>query len=234
MNLKLISAVLICAWAVSCSTTLNLKNAGSNEQLKAENSLAKKRLTLLQRENAVFKDENLQHKKEIEDSRARIEKLNADIESLKNKYQKDISLRDSQYQNLMQKNAIQEKESSRKILELTQLNQKIETDMGNSIKLLHEENSKLKETFNRDRENMRNESTKKEFALLKEMEELKKFIAARDAEITSIKTAQKELSIKLEDASKELRVKDDAIKKLDGEIKDLKEKIKPAEEKTNK
>jgi chromosome segregation ATPase len=217
--------ILACAGLCACASSGRSGNGPATEQLRAENSLIKKRLILAERENAVLKDENLQCKSDNRQLAARIEKLTADIAALDERYRKDIALRENQYQALQQKNAVLSKESSEKIRELSELNRAIESRLGGEIARINEEMRRLQESFTKERETVRNENTRRELALAREIESLKKLAEGREAEAASLKTALSALEQRFEERSKEAEAKERELKNRDLEIRQLREKI---------
>ncbi|HDP80762.1 MAG TPA: hypothetical protein ENN21_07960, partial [Spirochaetes bacterium] len=155
--------IILCFLFLSCATTNGVKSREYNERLKAENSLMKKRLALLERENDVLKTENLQYKKNLQQLEAQVEKLRADLASLTEKYTKDIALHEAGRRNLEEKNAILEKESTEKIQELTRLNRELEKKLGDELKRLNEQMALQAAGFNKEREAFKTESARREF-----------------------------------------------------------------------
>ncbi len=223
MGVKL--AVLACVGMLACSSSGKNGTAPLAEQLRAENSLVKKRLVLAERENAVVKDENLQCKSDGRQLAARVEKLTADIAALEDRYRKDIALRESQYQTLQQKNAVLSKESSEKIRELSELNRSTESKLGGEIARLNDEIRKLQESFTKERETVRNDNAKRELSLSREIEALKQLVADKEAEAASHKTALAAFERRFEEKSKEAETKEIELKNREQDIRHLKEKI---------
>ncbi len=222
------------AVALSCATMDTGKQKEYGERLRAENSLMKKRLVLLERENGVLKQENLQYKKDLQQLGARFEKLEADLASLNEKYRTDIALRDAQNRNLAQKNAILEKESSEKIKELTAVNKEMETRLSAEIRSLNEQMARQKEAFNKEREALKQESAKKEFELSTEIGALKKNLAGRETEVAALKTLQSEAAVKIQEAARLAGEAKKAKDAADAEIAALKEKNADAARKLQK
>ncbi|MFH0974375.1 MAG: hypothetical protein V1874_01170 [Spirochaetota bacterium] len=234
MYKKIFLFFIVCS--LSCTTINVSKYQDLNEQLRAENSLMKNRLALLQRENSVLKEENLQTKKEVQQLNAKIEKLASDMHSSKDKYQKDITLRESQYKNLEMKAEKMGKESAAKIHELATLNKNIETKLTFEIKQLNNAIKIQQDAFSKEREILRNENLQKELALSRQIEELKKIMLEKESDIASLKIGNSELSVKIHESGKSLADKEKAMQVLEKEYTNLKEKIKSAEsapDKTN-
>jgi len=226
MQIKKFVIITIIVSILSCETVNGSRYQDLNEQLRAENSLMKNRLTLLQRENSILEDENFQKKKEIQQLNSKVEKLTSDLLSFKDKYQKDIALRETQYNNLEKKYSIMEKESLARIQDLTALNKNMETKLTLEIKQLNNTIKNLQDAFSKEREIMRNERMQKELAMSRQIEELKKSIDGKEGEIASQKTSLSELSLKLKEGEKSINEKEKAMLNLENENTYLKEKIK--------
>lgn len=215
----------LCACACACASQPKTAGMPGTEQLRAENSLIKKRLILAERENAVLKDENLQCKNDNRQLSARIEKLGADIAALDERYKKDIALRDSQNQALQQKNAVLAKESSEKIRELSELNRATESRLGGEISRLNDELRTLQESYTKEREAVRNENAQRELALSREIESLKRLAAGREAEAASLRTALSVIEQRCEEITKVAENRERELKEREGELQKLRERI---------
>lgn len=221
MKLSVIMALCACA----CASRPKTDGMPVTEQLRAENSLIKKRLILAERENAVLKDENLQCKNDNRQLCARIEKLGADIALLDERYKKDIALRESQNQALQQKNAVLAKESSEKIRELSELYRATESRLGEEISRLNEELRKLQVSYAREREAVRNENAQRELALSREIESIKRFAAGKEAEADVLKTALSALERRCEEITKVADTRERELNEREGELQKLRERI---------
>ncbi|HSV96119.1 MAG TPA: hypothetical protein VLM75_04195 [Spirochaetota bacterium] len=217
-------AVLACIGMCACASSGKTGTAPGTEQLRAENILIKKRLVLVERENAVLKDENLQFKSDVRQLAARVEKLTADIAAREDRYRKDIALKESQHQALQQQNAVLSKESSEKIRELMELNGATESRLSGEIAGLNDEMRKLQESFSKEREAVRNDNAKRELALSREIEALKKLAVVKEAEAASLKTALASLEQRFEEKWKDSEAKERELRNREQEIRHLKEK----------
>ncbi len=209
---------------LSCGT-FNGSRDDLKERLRAENSLMKSRLALLQRENSVLKDENIQAKKEIQQLNAKIEKLNSDMLSSRERYEKDAALRENQYNSLETRYYMMEKETSAKIQELTVSNKNMETKFTLEIKQLYNNIKNQQDAFSKEREIIRNDRIQKETAMMKQIEELKNLLTDKENIIESQKTSLGELSIKLKESEKINSKTEKTLSNLEKENASLKEKL---------
>ena len=174
---RILLGAILCSLVISCSTAGNKKCLEINKQLTSENRVLRNQITLLQRENGVFKYENIQYKRNLEKKIAEAEKLESEIGFIKVKSEKDISLWKEKYKNISKKNKILEKESSEKIRELTELNQQLEHKLSEEIKELTGSLRKKDEEFGVERENLKKVSAEMDFIRLKEIEDVKKNVS---------------------------------------------------------
>lgn len=219
MNGKLTAALFLAAAAFASCSTINVgRYADLNEHLKAENSLVKKRLTLIERENSIYKSENIQYKMDLAQQTAKSEKREGELRSLEDKYRKDVALWEGRHRNLLEKNAILEKESSEKLKELTELNRNLEARLSGEIKRLNEETKRREDAWGKERETMKKESAQREFALAKELEELKKSAAEKEKEISSLKVKKGEILVQMDQVKKEREQAEAVIRKLEASM----------------
>ncbi len=215
---KILFFLIAVSVGMSCSTGGNRKCLEINKQLTSENRLLRNKISLLRRENSVFKYENIQYKKDLENRTAEVEKLASEIESIKKKFEGDVSLWKQKYKNLAEKNRILEKESSEKIRELTELNHQLEQGFSEDIKKLTESLRKKDEDFGVEREQLKKISAENEFKRLKEIEDVKNEISVLEKEKAEVKIKIHELSLKLENALREVEEKNVIIRELKKEI----------------
>lgn len=226
----LIGALLL---VVSCKTLTTSECQRLNEQLNSENRLLNRKVTMVTRQNSVYVEENLIYKRNLDQKSAQYEKLRGDMESLERKLRGDIALLEGRYKNLQEKNRILEAQSSEKIKELTELNKQVEMKLGGEIAALHAAAKKSAEDFSRQREQMMLLAAQKEFDHSKQAEELKKAVAARETEISELKTVNVDLSMKTAEAKKALDAAGVSMKNLEADVAKLRAGLAAAEKERN-
>ncbi len=127
--------------SLSCMTMSVPDSSPAGEILASENRILNKRVTMLSRQNSICVEENLICRKNLDNKNAQYGKLKSDMDSMEKKLLGDISLLEGKYSNLMEKNAILEKESSEKLRELSALAKQIEKKLGEEIAGLERDNS---------------------------------------------------------------------------------------------
>lgn len=214
---------------LSCKTITTSETQRLNEQLNSENRLLNKKITLITRQNSVYVEENLIYKRSLDQKTAQYEKLRGDMESLERKLKGDIALLEGRYQNLQEKNRILEAQSSEKIRELTELNKQVEIKLGGEIAALNAAVKKNAEEFGRQKEQIMLQAAQKDFEHSKQSEELKKNIAAREAEASDLKTKNAELTMKLAEMKKSLDDAAASMRNLELDISKLRAGLAAAE-----
>jgi len=206
----------------SCTSVNITPDVNLNEQIKAENRIMKKNLTLAVRENSVLKDENIQYKGENSRLNARVKLLESEIESVKKKYDHDIALLNEKYESLNKKNIILGEESSSKIQELSALNKSIEEKMTGEITKLNEIIRKQEEKFNNDRASIETAFSSKELEYQKQLAQIKKDLLTSTMEMESLKSKLAESEANLADAKADIqrreKLSNDLVKKIESLI----------------
>jgi chromosome segregation ATPase len=205
----------------SCSSMTKSKCLELNDNLTSENTLMKKKITLMEREGGVLKEENLLYKRDLQQRMAEVEHLVNEIKSLKDKYDNDTALWNSRYLNIVDKNKILEKESSEKIREMSELNRQLEVKLGDDIKRLTGEMAARVKASAKEIELIKSQFAAREFTLLKEIEEFKKQISSRDAEIASLKSKNSEQSLAIAVSKEKIDELNRILTKLDVDFKAL-------------
>ncbi len=209
--------IILCAMLLlllSCTSVKITSEGGANEQIKAENRIMKKNLTLALRENSVLKDENILYKGDNSRLNTRIKLLESEMGSLQKKYEQDIALLNEKYENLNKKNIILEQESSFKLQELTSINKALEQKMTGEITQLNENIRKQEEAFNRERAGIETAFLKKELEYQKQLTLLKKEILTATVEMESLKTKLAESESNLSAVKSEIIRKDELNREL--------------------
>ena len=199
----------------------NSKSASVDEWLKSEHSLIKKRSTFLERENSVLAKENVDHMEEIEQLKAKIALLQSEVGAWKTKYLQETEALTAELRALVEQKASLENESGQRIQELEAIHDSERQRYEAELETLNEQLHRQREAFNLERENMRNETAKKQAALDQRIEGLGKDLASRDAMIESLRTLNEDLSRKFENSLKEVGEKALSLQLLKEEIQKL-------------
>ena len=228
---KILSISLTFTIVLAMCVVMNTFSAEKlDDWLKADYNQMKKRVIHLERENSVLANENEQYKKDISSMLDTINNLTQERDALKNKYADDVERLNSQVKQLTEQKAQVEREGTQKVQELTQLNRDAEMKYGNEIKQLNAEMARQRDLFDQERKTIRAEVAQKEAACAQQIEQLKKDLVQRDTTITSLKTTQSEQSRKLDEALKALDTKNKSVQLLEGQVNDLKGKLKALDE----
>ncbi len=218
LNICLTSLFLL--FSLSCSVVVkDGKQQPFTNQFLAENSMMKKRLPLIERENEVLKKENEQHWRKIQDLESQRRQLDLELASLGEKYINEKTLGDqeiSSLQEIIQKN---KEENSKNIDTLISQNKEIEAKLAGESHALKEQLITQKDSFNKEREQIQQEKAKRELEWSSELGLLKKKLGPMEKQISSLKLAINEISIQLGAAtslSEELRKsRDESLAELD-------------------
>lgn len=202
LSVLLVYAVLSApVFVISCSGLSKENGPSFDSQLSAENSMMKKRLPLIERENDVLKKENQQHRATIFDLESQIQRLNLELTALREKYTNDMAgaaEQISSLQDAMQKN---QSDNAEKIEALDALNKSLEKKLNREIHNLNEKMTRQKAAFDRERTQINAEHAKKQSNLTSQLERLQKTIEPKDLEISSLKRAIAEISVQLGEAT---------------------------------
>lgn len=225
------SAVLLVLISVSSCTGLVKKNEQSfNSQISAENSMMKKRLPLIERENDVLKKENLQLRDAVKDLVSQVQGLGLELATLKEKYAHEIAGAAEQINSLHETIQKIENDNAEKIESLAASTKALESKLNGKIHSLKKKMTLQKTAFDQERAKMIQEHEKKQSSLTARLDSLKKTIEPKELEISSLKAAIAEISIQLGEAtasSKALKKsRDEAQTELDAARKINAELIK--------
>jgi chromosome segregation ATPase len=165
----------------------------SDNQLLAENSMMKKRLPMVERENDVLKKENRQYRIKAQELEAQNKKLSQELEKITN----DIAIGEEEINYLHELVQRIEKENSESIEELLSRNKILEANFVREIHALNEQISKQKAVFVKEREQILQESAKRDLSQANEINALKKELEPKESQILSYKLAINEISVQL-------------------------------------
>jgi hypothetical protein len=168
-----------------------------DNQLFAENSMMKKRLPMVERENDVLKKENRQHRLKVQELEDQNKKLSLELSSLNEKYINDMAIGEEEIDYLHELVQRIEKENSESIEELISRNKILEANFVREIHALKEQISKQKAVFVKEREQILEESAKRDLSKSIEINTLKRELEPKESQILSYKLAINEISLQL-------------------------------------
>ena len=157
-------------------------------------------------------------KEEIEQLKATVALLQSEVGGWKAKYLQETDSLAAELRDLLEQKASLENTSAETIQELEAIQDSERRRSEAEIETLNEQLHQQRETFNLERETMRNEAAKKQAFLAQRIEDLGKDLASRDAVIESLRTLNEELSRKFEESLKELGEKAHSMRLLQEEI----------------
>lgn len=206
----------------SCGNLAASPAMGSvDEWLRSENSLMKKRITSLERENAVLAKENTDQLKMLRNLQAKILALQSEVGDWKVKYLGETETLSGELRDLQEAKASLEEESAEKMQELEAVHESDRRRYEAEIEMLNQQLSRQTEAFDRERESIRSETVKEKGDLARRIEDLGKDIASRDALIESLRNLNEDLSRKYENSLKEIGEKTRSLQILQEEIQRL-------------
>jgi len=207
-----------------CVTTAPQAPAQNRDRdyVMAENSQMKKRLSLVERENDVLNQENLHYKRKLQQTTASNEKLSADLASLNEKYGMDMAQSEEQISNLTDKYNRLEAESTHKINELTASYAALELKRNQEVKELNHQIVSQKNAFSLERDQLKQESAKREFDLSEQIAGLKKNIKDQEMQIATLKNSNGEMAQKIDDLSARLAASQSANQQIESELAAIK------------
>ena len=199
--LKMGIALFLLVLCVACTTAVKTDDPFSNGRLLAENSVLKKRLPLVERENDVLSKENSQYRSKIRELESRIRQLDLELTALNGKYSDDMAVSAEAIRRLQQTIESKEKESTATIEQMQALNAVTEKKRTQEVRALNDQIASQKENFNREREHIILENAQRAALLSDELEDLKKTIKNKELELSSYKLAIGEISTRLGEAT---------------------------------
>lgn len=190
--LILISYCVIITICIGCVSFKNGINRADPDKVTAENVLLKRQVTLLERDNQIYKSENLDYSRKLKEKEAALEKSEANAVAQQDYYNRQLDILKKQYEELAARSAILSNESSNKIRELTELNNATEGRLNVEIKRLNDLVRSREENYNREREEL-----KKDIALREHnyQTEVDKAVADRNNAIAVIEDYKKNMEI---------------------------------------
>ncbi|MGB3222619.1 MAG: hypothetical protein WBB23_07440 [Desulforhopalus sp.] len=188
---------LVSFFALSCTATMKEGVQPFDNQVLAENSMMKKRLPMVERESDVLKKENRQYRMKVQELETQNKKLSLELTSLDEKYINDMTIGEEEITYLHELVQRIEKESSERIEEIISRNKILEENFSRESHALKEEISKQKALFAKEREQISQESAKRELSQNIVINTLKKELDSKESLILSYKLAINEISVQL-------------------------------------
>jgi len=191
--LNICAVSLVALLSLSCTATMKDGMQPSDNQLLAENSMMKKRLPLVERESDVLKKENRQYRMKVQELEEKNKQLNLELE----KYTNDVAIGEEEINYLHELIQRIEKENSEKIEELISHKKVLEAKLARETHALKEEIATQKSAFVKEREQILQESAKRDLSKNLEINSLKKELEPKESQISSYKLAINEISLQL-------------------------------------
>jgi chromosome segregation ATPase len=217
LNICALSCVMLLL--LSCAATVQEGNQSFNGRLLAENSMMKKRLPLIERENDVLKKENQQHIDRIQELETANRQLGLELISLQENLANDKAMSNQEIGRLQDNLQQMEQENSETITALKSQSRNLEAKLTRGIEALNEQLVKQKAAFLKERDQLGQDHAKRELELSTQLAVLKKKLEPKEEEIASLKLAISEISIQLGAAttlSESLRkARDESLAKLE-------------------
>ena len=186
---------------VACTAAVKADDPFSNGRLLAENSVLKKRVPLIERENDVLGKENSQYRSKIKELESRIKQLELELTALNAKYANDMAAGAETIRSLQQLIENMGKENVARIEGLQAQNALLEQKRLQEARTFRERMARQKEASDRDREQLVMENEQRTSKLADEIDELKKTLKNRALELSSYKLAIGEISARLGEAT---------------------------------
>lgn len=191
---------------VLCGCNAFARRERSAEQIAAEAALLGKKSTLLERENQILREENLALTRDAELYRSEQQKKQAELTAERDRLAAQLKSAESTIANLNEKITILESESGGKIKQLVALNEQLSKKAADDTRKLQEELARVQLEFAQEKEKLTRENAERQFALGKEIQELKQRLAEKEKEsdelrrkITELRAAEASLTQQLND-----------------------------------
>jgi chromosome segregation ATPase len=170
-----------------CGCSAFARRERSADQIAAEAALLGKKSTLLERENQVLREENLALVRDLELQRSEQQKMQAEFAAERERLTARIKSAEGTISNLNEKIAILESESGEKIRQLVALNEQLAKKSSDELRKLQEELARTQVDAAQDKEKLARENAEKQFALGKEIQELKQRLAEKAKETDELR-----------------------------------------------
>lgn len=176
----------------------------SADEIAAESMLLSKKTALLERENEVLRGENLELTRSMEMQDAEHKKKQTELNAIRERLQGQLKSAETSIKNLSDKIEILESESGGKIRQLNALNEQLSKKAAEDLKNAQDDLTRTQLQNAKEKERMSREAAEKQFALGKEVQELKQRIADKEKEaeglrkeMASVREAQAKLEQEL-------------------------------------
>jgi chromosome segregation ATPase len=216
LNICIVSFALLPL--LSCTAAIQ-NNKSASGQVWAENSMMKKRLSLIERESDVLKKENQQRRTKIQELETENKQLGLELTSLNEKYLSDMTNAEEQINYLQETLEKREKENSDRTDALLSDNKALEKKRIQENHALQEQIVMQKAAFNQERELKMQESAKRELSFSSQLGVLNKKLEEKDSELSALKLAISEITAKLDAANtlsqKLTKARDESLAELE-------------------
>ncbi|MFA5699785.1 MAG: hypothetical protein WC913_00720 [Desulfuromonas sp.] len=156
----------------------------SNNQLLAENSMMKKRLSLIEREDDVLKRENRQHRMRIQELETQNKQLGQELDVMKEKYAIDMLIGEEQNNSLQEIIEKIKKETSERMLILIAEKKVLEEQIVRERRFFNDQIDTVKAAGNEQREKIIQANTQMELNLTAQLDVLNEKLEAKEREIS--------------------------------------------------
>lgn len=199
--LNICAVSFVALFFLSCSAAVKKEGRSLNTQHLAENSMMKKRLPLVERENDILKKENQQHRSKIQDLETHNKQLSRELTSLGEKYVTDMTLGEEQIIYLQETIEEIARDNSANIDSLISKNKILEEKRARENQAFTEQIVVQKAKFEKDQKLIMQEYARKELSLSTELGVSNTKLEAKEGEISSLKLANSEITGKLDAAN---------------------------------
>lgn len=134
-----------------------------------------------------------------------IETLNDQIESQQAKYKKDMLQNKAQLQKIQEKYDVLVMESTRKIEDITKGYNELEEKRSRELKALNDQIAVQQTTFNKERDELKQNHALKEYDLSTKINKLEKTVDHQETQIDTLKATNSEISEKLNKVLRQLK-----------------------------
>lgn len=152
-----------------------------------------KKTALLERENQVLREENLALNRDAELQKSEQQKKQAEFSAERDKLTAQVKSAEGAIANLNEKIGILESESGGKIRQLVALNEQLAKKSAEEMRKAQEDLSRVQVESAQEKEKLGRENAEKQFALGKEIQDLRQRLAEKEKETDELRRKVAEL-----------------------------------------
>lgn len=165
------------------------------DQIAAEAALTNRKTALLERENQVLREENLALGRDAELLKSEQQKKLAEFSAERDRLAAQMKSAEGAIANLNEKIGILESESGGKIRQLVALNEQLAKKSAEDLRKAQEDLSRAQLEGAQEKDKLGRDNAEKQFALGKEIQELKQRLAEREKEADELRRKVAELRV---------------------------------------